>query len=100
MRDATEDGQVGGIAGPASIAFAQTAELQPSGPAPDAQPIPVAESYSGTIRIVFSPAVSDVVALSTLWDALDSAAGVGKVIAHQLLRDGSGHEFTLDLGED
>ena len=35
-----------------------------------------------------------------IWDAVDAVAGLGKVVAQIPLTDGSGHEFTLDLGTD
>ena len=57
------------------------------------------DSYTGILRIVFKPA-ADPTTLSFFWDILDSVAGVGKVVAETPLPDGSGHEFTLDLGRD
>ncbi len=57
------------------------------------------DSYTGIFRIVFKPA-ADPATLSFFWDILDSVAGVGKVVAETPLPDGSGHEFTLDLGSD
>ena len=74
------------------------ATVQPQDPNP-VQPVPVAESYSGILYIGFTPS-SDATALSHFWDIVDAAAGVGKVIAETPLPDGSGDEFTLDLGED
>ena len=59
----------------------------------------VAASYSGILYIVFSPA-ADAATLSFFWDVVDTVAGVGKVVAQTPLSDGSGHEFTLDLGND
>ena len=60
---------------------------------------PTAETYSGTLYIVFTPA-ADAATLSFFWDVVDTVAGVGKVIAQAPLPDGSGHEFTLDLGNE
>ena len=67
-------------------------------PAP-AQSSPPADSYSGTLYVVLAPA-PDAGTLSFFWDVIDSVAGVGKVIAQTPLANGSGHEFTLDLGHD
>ena len=75
---------------------------QPTGQPQDSssvKPMPIAESYSGILYIVFTPS-PDPIALSRFWDIVDAVAGVGKVIAQSPLPDGSGDEFTLDLGDD
>ena len=77
---------------------------QPLGPAPGPSPAPSggappAASYTGILQIVVSP-FTDSAALSLFWDAVDSVAGVGKIVDQVPLPDGSGHELTLDLGED
>ena len=64
-----------------------------------AQSAPLAPSYKGTLHIVFAPA-ADAATLSFFWDIVDTVAGVGKVVAQTSFPDGSGHEFTLDLGND
>ena len=61
--------------------------------------MPLQESYSGTLYIQFTPA-ADTATLAFFWDVIDSIAGVGKVVAQTPLADGSGHEFTLDMGGD
>ena len=66
---------------------------------PSAKSSPPADSYSGTLSVVLAPA-ADVGTLSFFWDVIDSVAGAGKVIAQTALANGSGHEFTLDLGND
>ena len=75
----------------------------PGEPSPDhsglPQSTPTAETYSGILYIVFTPA-TDAATLSFFWDVVDTVAGVGKVTAQTPLADGSGHEFTLDLGND
>ena len=63
------------------------------------QSLPLAENYSGILHIIFAPA-ADPATLSFFWDVIDAVAGVGKVVAQMPLADGSGHEFTLDLGND
>ena len=77
---------------------------QPLGPAPGPSPVPSggpppAASYTGILQIVVSPS-TDSATLSLFWDAVDSVAGVGKIVDQVPLPDGSGHELTLDLGED
>ena len=67
-------------------------------PPPPSSPQPI-ESYSGTVYLVFTP-VSDDARLTFLWDVLDTVAGPGMVTAEAPLADGSGHEFTLDLGNE
>jgi hypothetical protein len=81
----------------------------PSGPAPAAsrerapeapETYPPAETYSGVLHVVFTPAPADLEALCSFWDVLEGAAGVGKVIAETPLADGTGYQFTVDLGSD
>ena len=68
--------------------------------APDSPPsIPLAESYSGILHIIFTPA-ADAATLSFFWDVIETVAVGGMVIAQIPLADGSGHEFTLDMGAD
>ena len=58
------------------------------------------QSYSGIVHVLFSPAAADLEMLCAFWDVLETAVGVGKVTAENALADGSGHQFTMDLGED
>ena len=77
-------------------------QFPPAEPPPASQPsplMPVEQSYSGILYIVVTPA-PDAATLSFFWDVVDSVAGPGKVISQTPLPDGSGHEFTLDLGKD
>ena len=77
-------------------------QMQSKSPPSTASPsqfLPLAETYSGILHLVLTPA-ADSATLSFFWDVLDAAAGVGKVIAQTPLPDGTGHEFTLDLGSD
>ena len=67
-----------------------------SGPS---QSLPVAETYSGILHIILSPD-ADKATISFFWDVIDTVAGAGTVIAQTPLPDGSGHELTLDLGND
>jgi hypothetical protein len=57
-------------------------------------------SYSGVFDVIFTPAAEDVEMLCSFWDVLETAVGIGKVISEGELKDGSGHRFTVDLGED
>ncbi len=55
--------------------------------------------FSGILRIVVTP-VANSDTLSSFGRVIDSVVGVGKIVNQSLLPDGSGHEFTLDLGEN
>ena len=68
-----------------------------AGSEPDTSQIP-ATTYSGILYIIYSS--GEDAALSFFWDVMDVVAGPGKVIDQTPLADGSGHEFTLDLGSD
>ena len=73
--------------------------VEPASAPDSSQPIPVAETYSGILYIIVTPA--DEASLSFFWNVLDAVAGLGKVIDAQApLPDGSGHQFTLDLGRE
>ena len=73
--------------------------IEPASAPDSSEPIPVAETYSGILYILVTPA--DEATLSFFWNVLDTVAGLGKVINAQTpLPDGSGHEFTLDLGRE
>ena len=84
---------------PAAAAPPPAAAAPPPAAAPPTPSSPPADSYSGTLYVVLSPA-ADAVTLSFFWDVIDSVAGAGKVIAQTPLANGSGHELTLDLGND
>lgn len=56
----------------------------------------VADTYTGTFYISFTPATDS----AKFWDAIESVAGVGKVISLEPLSDGSGLEFTVDMGSE
>ena len=56
--------------------------------------------YSGVFDVIFTPAAEDVDRLCSFWDVLETAVGIGKVVSEGELKDGSGHRFTVDLGED
>ena len=91
--------QEGATEAPSARAREQRQSPRPP-PAPGpSQSLPAAETYSGILYVIFTPA-ADAATLSFFWDTIDSIAGVGKVIAQTPLPDGSGHEFTLDLGND
>ena len=56
----------------------------------------VADIYTGIFYISFTPATDS----AKLWDAIESVAGVGRVISLERRADGSGLEFTVDMGSD
>ena len=79
----------------------KTLTLEPMGgeQTSSGQPSLVEASYKGTLYIVVAPP-PDQAALTFFWDVIDSVAGVGKLTAHSPLADGSGDEFTLDMGDE
>ena len=53
---------------------------------------------TGRVSLVFLPC-PDAVTLGSFWEVLDGIAGIGGVVDAQPLDDGSGFDFTLDLGD-
>ena len=84
-----------------TVASQEQTLAQSEQPAPQPQPQPAAApvEYSGEFSIVVTPR-PDKSGIERMWTALEGVVGVGKVIASQPLRDGSGLEFTLDLGKE
>ncbi|MBI4299281.1 MAG: hypothetical protein HY666_05945 [Chloroflexi bacterium] len=69
---------------------------QPPISSPNAMP---SATYSGRLSIVFTP-MPYRSALERLWTVLEELVGIGKIVASQPLKDGSGIEFTMDLGKN
>ena len=57
------------------------------------------EVYSGTVRVLFTPEAA-AATLPLFWDVMAMVASTSTVVEHTTLEDGSGHEFTLSLGDE
>ena len=82
-----------------TVASQEQTLAQSEQPAPQPQPAASPVEYSGEFSIVVTPR-PDKSGIERMWTVLEGVVGVGKVVASQPLRDGSGLEFTLDLGKE
>ncbi len=68
-----------------------------SEPADETPSVPLPESYSGKVYLMF-PATLDQDQVGSIWEALDDLAGSGAIVDSRLVSQEEGVQFTLELG--